>query len=222
MRYHTAETQATVTPEKAIQFLKEGNERFVKNLKMNRNLLEQANVYKDGQYPFAAILSCMDSRTSAELIFDQGLGDIFSIRVAGNILNDDIIGSMEYACKFAGAKLLLVLGHSKCGAVGGACAQKKAGLLTQLLHKLDVSVAKVRYDHPDLNANDPLFVDAVAQHNVIHSMNEIFKKSEILRDMFEKGEIAVAGAYYDLDSGKVEFLKEFLKSKETDELLKAG
>lgn len=218
MRYHTAETQATVTPEKAIQFLKEGNERFMNNLKMNRNLLEQVNMYKDGQYPFAAILSCMDSRTSAELIFDQGLGDIFSIRIAGNIMNDDIVGSMEYACRFAGAKLILVLGHSKCGAIGGACGQVQAGLLTQLLQKLDVSVSEVRYDHPKLMANDPLFVDAVAKHNVIHTMNDIFKKSNILKEMYENGDIAVAGAYYDLDSGKVEFLQELIKSKETDVL----
>lgn len=119
MRAHTSETQATISPEKALQFLKEGNDRFVKNLKMNRNLLEQVNDTREGQWPFAVILSCIDSRTSAELIFDQGLGDIFSIRIAGNFVNADILGSMEFGCKIAGSKLVVVLGHSKCGALKG-------------------------------------------------------------------------------------------------------
>ena len=133
MKLHTSETLATMTPQKALQFLKEGNERFVNNLKLNRNLLDQVQYYKHGQHPFAIVLSCMDSRTSAELIFDQGLGDIFSLRIAGNILNDDIIGSMEYACKVVGSKIIMILGHSKCGASHGACAGKKVGHLTQLL-----------------------------------------------------------------------------------------
>lgn len=117
MKAHTLETQSTISPEKALQFLKEGNQRFVNNLKMNRNLLEQVNDTREGQFPFAVILSCIDSRTSAELIFDQGLGDIFSVRIAGNFSNEDILGSMEFACKVAGSKLVLVLGHTKCGAL---------------------------------------------------------------------------------------------------------
>lgn len=208
MRFHTAETQATMTPIKALQFIKEGNDRFIQNLKLNRNLLEQADTYKDGQYPFAVILGCMDSRTSAELIFDQGLGDIFSLRIAGNILNDDIIGSMEYAVKFAGTKLILVLGHSKCGAVGGACAGKKTGNLTQLLKKLDVSVDEVKLELPGLAFDSQTFTDAVAQHNVLHTMDEILNRSAVLTEFFESGQLGIAGAFHDLDTGQVEFLKE--------------
>lgn len=223
MRLHTAETQASMTPEKALQFLKEGNQRFVQNMKLNRNLLEQVNNYKDGQYPFALVLSCMDSRTSAELIFDQGLGDIFSIRIAGNVLNDDIIGSMEYACKFAGAKLIMVLGHSKCGAVSGACAGKKAGSLTQLLLKLRVSINEVRYDHPKLNQNSPEFIEEVAQHNVLHSMDEILNKSQVLSELYEQGQIGFAAAYHDLDTGVVQFLEEkFVTNTDVDSVRKAG
>src|SRR5215204_1978746 len=121
MRTHTKDTQATTTPQMALQLLREGNYRFVNNLKTNRNLLQQVNETRDGQFPIAAVLTCIDSRTSAELIFDQGLGDIFSIRIAGNVINEDILGSMEFACKLAGSKFIVVLGHKKCGAVKGAC-----------------------------------------------------------------------------------------------------
>ena len=121
MKAHTKETQASMTPDKALQFLKEGNKRFQNNLKANRNLLEQVNDTRDGQFPFATILSCIDSRVSAELVFDQGLGDIFSIRIAGNFVNEDILGSMEFGCKLAGTKLVVVLGHTSCGAIKGAC-----------------------------------------------------------------------------------------------------
>src|SRR6186713_2116896 len=136
MYTHSKETQRSVTPESALAILKEGNERFVKNLKANRNLLQQVNETSTGQFPFATILSCIDSRTSAELIFYQGLGDIFSIRVAGNILNDDILGSMEFACKIAGSKLIVVLGHTKCGAIIGACNNLVLGNITGLLNKI--------------------------------------------------------------------------------------
>ena len=140
MKAHNKETQAQMTPRKALQFLQEGNNRFINNLKANRNLLEQVNETRDGQWPFATILSCIDSRTSAELIFDQGLGDIFSVRIAGNIVNTDILGSMEFACKVAGSKLIVVLGHSKCGAVKGACDHVKLGNLTELLSKIQPAV----------------------------------------------------------------------------------
>src|SRR5919205_2586939 len=135
MRTHTKETQATTTPQAALQFLREGNYRFVNNLKAHRNLLEQVNETRDGQFPFATILSCIDSRTSAELIFDQGLGDVFSVRIAGNIVNEDILGSMEFACKVAGSKFIVVLGHTKCGAIKGACDDVEIGNLTTLLSK---------------------------------------------------------------------------------------
>lgn len=151
MKAHTAETQATMTPAKALEILQEGNQRFVSNLKVNRNLLEQVNATKDGQFPFAIVLSCIDSRTSAELIFDQGLGDIFSVRIAGNVLNKDILGSMEFACKLAGSKQIVVLGHSKCGAIKGACAGVKIGNLSGLLEKIDPAINDISLKMPGKN-----------------------------------------------------------------------
>lgn len=212
MKAHTSETQATVTPAKALQFLKEGNARFVNNLKINRNLLEQVNETKDGQFPFAIILSCIDSRTSAELVFDQGLGDIFSVRIAGNVLNDDIIGSMEFACKVAGSKLIVVLGHSKCGAIKGACAGVRMGKLTGLLNKIQISVDEVRLAMPDAAPDNSDFVEGVAHHNIIHTMDEILDRSNILREMFESKQIGIVGGYYDVETGEVEFMKEVIHS----------
>ena len=140
MKAHSLETQSSITPAKALEFLKAGNQRFVSNLKVNRNLLQQANETRDGQWPFAVILSCIDSRTSAELIFDQGLGDVFSIRIAGNVVNTDIMGSLEFACKIAGSKLIVVLGHTNCGAIKGACDHVEMGNLTELLSKIQPAV----------------------------------------------------------------------------------
>ncbi|MGS2763499.1 carbonic anhydrase family protein [Sinomicrobium sp. M5D2P9] len=210
MKAHTAETQATVTPRKALEFLKEGNQRFIRNLRANRDLLEQVNATKNGQFPFAVILSCIDSRTSAELIFDQGLGDIFSARVAGNIINEDILGSMEYSCKVAGSKLIVVLGHSKCGAVTSACKGVKLGNITALLSKMQDSIAEVGREKPDADTGSSDFVEAVAHHNVVHTMDEILKRSPVLNEMFEAGEIGIAGCYYDVESGEVEFVKEII------------
>ena len=136
MKTLTKEMQAAITPAMALELLKEGNKRFVNNLKVNRNLLQQANETSDGQHPFAVILSCIDSRTSVELIFDQGLGDVFSVRIAGNIINEDILGSMEFSCKLIGAKIIVVMGHSHCGAIKGACDDVEMGNLTALLCKL--------------------------------------------------------------------------------------
>ncbi len=141
MRTHTKKTQEDLTPDLAIEILKKGNERFINNIKAHRNLLQQINETSSGQFPFAAILSCIDSRTSAELIFDQGLGDIFSIRIAGNILNEDILGSMEFACKIAGSKLILVLGHTNCGAIIGACDNIKLGNITSLMDKIKMALS---------------------------------------------------------------------------------
>lgn len=208
MKIHTSETLATMTPQKALQFLKEGNDRFVKNLKLNRNLLEQVQYYRHGQHPFAIILSCMDSRTSAELIFDQGLGDIFSLRIAGNILNEDIIGSMEYACSEIGSKLIMVLGHSKCGASQGACMGKRGGSLTQLLRKLDISIEEVKLELPHISQESSEFIDAVTRHNIYHSMDEILKRSAVLKNLYDTGKIGIVGAYHHLDTGEVEFLFE--------------
>ena len=140
MKAHTKETQTALTPEKALLLLKEGNARFQNNSKANRNLLEQVNDTSSGQFPFATILSCIDSRVASELVFDQGLGDIFSIRIAGNFVNEDILGSMEFACKLAGTKVLVVLGHTSCGAIKGACDDAKLGNLTALINKLKPAI----------------------------------------------------------------------------------
>jgi len=166
MKAHSAETQATITPLKALQFLKEGNARFVNNLKINRNLLEQVNDTRDGQWPFAVILSCIDSRTSAELIFDQGLGDIFSIRIAGNILNEDILGSMEFATNVVGSRIIVVLGHTKCGAIKGACDNLEMGHLTTLLKKIQPAVTAETSTADNRNSKNSEFVEKVASLNV--------------------------------------------------------
>ncbi|MEG0948152.1 MAG: carbonic anhydrase [Bacteroidales bacterium] len=214
MKIHTSETLATMTPQKALQFLKEGNDRFINNLKLNRNLLDQVEYYRHRQHPFAIVLSCMDSRTSAELIFDQGLGDIFSLRIAGNILNDDIIGSMEYACKIIGSKLIMILGHSKCGASQGACEGQKVGKLTQLLKKLDVSIEEVKKEMPEHTCNSPEFIDAVTQHNIHHSMDEILTRSAVLKELYDEGKIGLVAAYHHIDTGKVEFLYQDLPKED--------
>jgi len=210
MKTQTAETQANLTPSKALEILKEGNKRFVNNLKVNRNLLEQVNATKDGQYPFAIILSCIDSRTSAELIFDQGLGDIFSVRIAGNVLNEDILGSMEFACKLAGSKQIVVLGHSKCGAIKGACAGAKLGNLTGLLQKVEPSIQTVSLKIDETERTDPEFIKAVERQNVFATMDQILEQSPVLRELLENGEIGIAGGYYDVDTGEVEFTKELI------------
>lgn len=205
MRTLTKELQDALTPDKAIQILKDGNNRFMNNLKANRNLLQQVNETSAGQFPFAVILSCIDSRTSAELIFDQGLGDIFSARIAGNILNEDILGSMEFACKVAGSKAVVVLGHSKCGAVKGACDGVKMGNLTTLLDKINPAIEAEKSVKENRNASNSEFVEKVASLNVHLTMDEIKKRSPILNDMHEAGEIAIIGGMYDVDTGEVEF-----------------
>lgn len=208
MKAHTAETQASMTPEKALNFLKEGNRRFQNNLKANRNLLEQVNDTKDGQFPFATILSCIDSRVSAELIFDQGLGDIFSVRIAGNFINQDILGSMEFACKLAGTRLLMVLGHTSCGAVKGACDHARLGHLTSLINKIEPAVAAVKEpkDEALRNSKNLEFVDAVAEENVRLALENIRSQSKILCEMERDGEIGIVGGMYDLATGEVRFL----------------
>ncbi len=207
MKAHTKETQATMTPEKSLQFLKEGNLRFQNNLKANRNLLEQVNDTSDGQFPFATILSCIDSRVSAELVFDQGLGDIFSVRIAGNFVNEDILGSMEFACKLAGTKLIVVLGHTSCGAVKGACDDAKLGNLTRMLGKIKPAVNAVTepQDASLRNSKNQEFVDNVSAKNVQLTIDRIVKESEVLADMQNKGEIMIVGAMYDINTGEVTF-----------------
>ncbi len=213
MRTHNQDTQSTVTPAVALQFLKEGNQRFVNNLKFNRNLLQQVNETRNGQWPFAVILSCIDSRTSAELIFDQGLGDVFSVRIAGNIANEDILGSMEFACKVAGSKLIMVLGHSKCGAVKGACDNVQMGNLTTLLSKLQPSVNNETATKENRTAANATFVENVAAINVKQTVSVIRQKSTILNDMIEKGEIGICGAMYDVETGNVDFYEDTISIK---------
>lgn len=203
MKTHTKITQDEITPQLALNYLKEGNERFVKNLRANRNLLEQANNTADGQFPFAVILSCIDSRTSAELVFDQGLGDIFSARVAGNIVNEDILGSMEYSCKVAGSKLVVVIGHSKCGAITAACQHVEMGNITALLNKVKPAIDKVTPTVDDITSD--ISVQKVADENVKVAINEIRNKSEILAEMEKNDEIKIVGGMYNLENGKVEF-----------------
>lgn len=209
MKAHTRETQSTMTPEKSLQYLKEGNQRFQNNLKANRNLLEQVNDTSDGQFPFATILSCIDSRVSAELVFDQGLGDIFSVRIAGNFVNEDILGSMEFACKLAGTKLIVVLGHTSCGAVKGACDKAKMGNLTKLIEKITPAVdAVTEPKNVELrNSSNLEFVDSVAVKNVQLTIDRIHEESPILSEMEKSGEIMIIGAMYDINTGEVTFFE---------------
>ncbi|MBP6414806.1 MAG: carbonic anhydrase [Bacteroidia bacterium] len=218
MKAHTHETQQSITPLRAIEILKEGNQRFINNLKANRNLLQQANETREGQWPFAVILSCIDSRTSAELIFDQGLGDIFSIRIAGNIVNTDIIGSIEFACKVAGSKLIVVLGHTKCGAIKGACDHVEMGNLTELLSKIQPALyqEKQTSNTEDRTSKNYEFVENVATLNVQRSVKTIIDRSYILEQMIENGEIAIIGAKHNIETGLVEFYPETLISNKSD------
>ncbi len=205
-RAPTYDTQQSLTPAKVLTLLKEGNERFVNNLKSNRNLLEQINDTRQGQFPIAIILSCMDSRTSVELIFDQGLGDVFSTRVAGNVINDDILGSMEYACKLAGSKLIVVLGHSHCGAIKGACAKVELDHLSGLLHKIKPAVDAVcAKESVEITADDDGIVQKVADKNVQLTVEQIRSKSPLLDAMVKNGEIGIVGAMYYIETGKVKF-----------------
>ncbi|MCC6916142.1 carbonic anhydrase family protein [Nitrosomonas sp.] len=205
MRTLTKEMLAHLSPEQAIQLLKDGNQRFVSNLKLNRNLLQQVNETSEGQFPFALILSCIDSRTSAELIFDQGLGDIFSCRIAGNILNEDILGSMEFACRLAGSKVIMILGHTKCGAVKGACHGVRLGNLTTLLDKLQPVMDGELSGRGGFDTSDPEFMENIARLNVHYVMGEIPRRSQVIAEMLDKGEVALIGGMYDVDTGIVTF-----------------
>lgn len=208
MRTHNKETQSQLTPRLALEILQEGNNRFIKNLQANRDLLQQANETKEGQWPFAIILSCIDSRTSAELIFDQGLGDIFSARIAGNVVNTDILGSMEFACKVAGSKLIVVLGHSKCGAIKGACDHVEMGNLTELLSKIQPAIYQEKETKEDRTSKNPSFVENVSQINVKRSVKSIVDRSFILEQMVDNGEIGVVGAMHNIETGEVTFYND--------------
>jgi MFS superfamily sulfate permease-like transporter len=199
------EKQRDISPQKAIEMLKEGNKRFVSSLNINRNLLNQVNETSDTQNPFAFVLSCIDSRTSAELIFDQGLGDIFSCRIAGNILNQDIVGSMEFASKVVGVKLIMVLGHSGCGAIKGACDHVEMGNLTNLLHKIHPAISAETNTLENRDSSNEKFVENVSAINVKLVMEEITKHSPIIAELLAKKEIAIIGGMYNVMTGEVEF-----------------
>lgn len=210
MRTQTQETQANTTPRKALEILREGNRRFMRNHKVERDLLGQAQETYEGQYPFATILSCIDSRTSAEIIFDQGLGDIFSIRIAGNVVNTDVLGSMEFGCAIAGSKLIVVLGHTRCGAVKGACDHVEFGNLTELLSKLQPAVYEERSvtDPSERNGSNKAFVDEVTRLHVFRGVKAVVERSFVLEQLVERGEIGIIGAVHHLGSGEVEFFED--------------
>ena len=205
MKTLNKEMQDAITPKMALQLLKDGNKRFVSNLKINRNLLQQANETSDGQHPFAVILSCIDSRTSAELIFDQGLGDIFSVRIAGNIVNEDILGSMEFGCKVAGAKIIVVLGHTKCGAVKGACDNVQLGNLTGLIAKIKPAVEQEMTTKENRTSANGEFVENVAELNVQLSVRNILLNSPIIAEMVKNDEISIVGGVHEISTGEVKF-----------------
>lgn len=205
MRTHSKESQSNLTPETALQILKEGNERFVSNLKANRNLLQQVNETSTGQFPFATILSCIDSRTSAELIFDQGLGDVFSIRIAGNILNEDILGSMEFATKVVGTKVLVILGHTRCGAIVGACNHVEMGNLTTLLNKIQPAIFNEKTTTENRTGTNVDFVNNVTEINVHLTIERVRRESPIIAELEQEGHIKIVGGLYDVETGEVTF-----------------
>ncbi|MGB1169354.1 MAG: carbonic anhydrase family protein [Flavobacteriaceae bacterium] len=203
----TKDQQTTMTPESAITRLKEGNLRFTQRNGINRDFSSEVKQTSTGQNPYATILHCIDSRVSAELIFDEGIGDVFSVRIAGNFENEDILGSMEFACKLAGTKVIVVLGHTACGAVKGACDDAKLGNLTALISKLKPAVEAVTepVDTSKRNSGNIDFVNSVAEKNVYMTIENIRKKSPVLKEMEDNGEIKIVGAMYDIKDGSVTF-----------------
>jgi carbonic anhydrase len=218
MKAHTLETQTTVTPEKALNFLKEGNQRFVNNLKANRDLLEQVNATRAGQWPFAVVLSCIDSRTSAELIFDQGLGDIFSVRIAGNFVNKDILGSMEFGCNVAGSKLVVVLGHTKCGALkGGLDAQNIEGMgmenLNHLVGHFQGCIDGLIKEGEERSSSNSDLLERLNVCNIQKTMQDIRHQSTTLNQLEKDGKIKIVGANYCVDSGVVTWLDDNMNAE---------
>jgi len=202
LKTQTKISQENLTAQMAHQILVEGNLRFVQNVKAQRNLKDQVMATSGGQYPFAVILSCIDSRVPAELVFDQGIGDIFSVRVAGNIVNEDVLGSMEYACKVAGSKIVVVMGHTKCGAVTAACKHVKLGNITPLLEKIQPAVKVIEAEVSEMNDEN---IEKVSKLNVQLSIERIRNESEVLATLENEGSIEIVGATYDVSTGKVEF-----------------
>lgn len=208
MNAQTKASQDAISPAKALELLKEGNQRFITKSQVERDLNLQVEQTSIGQFPFATVLSCIDSRVPAELVFDQGIGDIFSVRIAGNFVNGDILGSMEFASKLAGTKLILVLGHTACGAVKGACDHAELGNLTGMLENISPAVEAITEpaDAEQRTSANIDFVNAVGTKNVELTIERIRKESPVLADMEKAGEIQIAGGMYDIATGKVNFL----------------
>ncbi len=202
----TPESQSAITPSQAIEILKQGNVRFTSGSTTSRDYQSQVSQTAGGQYPLAAVVSCIDSRIPTEIVFDQGIGDIFNARIAGNFVNEDILGSLEFACKVAGAKAIVVMGHTSCGAIKGACDKAELGNLTQLLEKITPAVDAVETpEGADRSSANAAFVDAVAAKNVEFTLAKIRENSSVLNEMLEANEIEIIGAMYDVASGKVSF-----------------
>ncbi len=201
----TKESQSKMTPQTALQMLKDGNDRFVSGKTINRDLSNQVKETSKGQYPFGTVLSCIDSRSPSEFVFDQGIGDIFNARIAGNIVDEDILGSLEFASKILGSKLILVVGHSDCGAIKGACDDAKLGNVTALLDKIKPAVDAVSSDNSDRTSKNKEFVEKVAKENVMLAIKNLTDRSQILKEMVEKGEIIIVGGMYNVENGKVTF-----------------
>ncbi len=203
----TKESQSSINGQMAKQMLMEGNARFVSQGFLNRDFQSQVQMTSTGQYPFAAVVSCIDSRIPTEIVFDQGIGDIFNARIAGNFVNADILGSLEFACKLAGSKLIVVMGHTSCGAVKGACDNAKLGNLTQMLGKIMPAVDQTGTAEGEARDSSNLnFVNRVAEANVNLTIDAIRKQSPVLNEMEENGEIEITGAMYDVKTGSVNFL----------------
>ncbi len=212
MRLHNKESHETMTPEKSLHFLKEGNLRFMNNLKFNRDHLEMINITSIDQFPFASILACSDSRTSTELIFDQGLGDLFSVRLAGNIASIDAIASLEFSCKVLGSKLIMVLGHTNCGAIKGACDHLDIYNLRHLLKHIEPALALETGILENRNSENKIFVQRIAELSVTLQMKAIISQSLILNEMLTNKEIGIVGGIYNITSGKVNFFDSNLYS----------
>lgn len=200
---HTAST--IKTPADALAQLKEGNFRFINDMTVNRDLLGQMEATKNGQTPFAAILSCMDSRTSTELVFDQGIGDVFSVRIAGNVVTDGVLGSLEYATAVVGAKLIVVMGHTNCGAIKGACDNVEMGHLTSLLHQIQPAIQMEKTTQENRTSSNPAFVEMVTKLNINYSVEQIMQRSSIIKDIIDTGQLQVVPAIYNVATGKVTF-----------------
>ncbi|NQY68691.1 MAG: carbonic anhydrase [Flavobacteriales bacterium] len=203
MTTQTKDSQTALTPDRALNILVEGNKRFVTSAMTSRDLSTQIKETSTGQFPFAVVLSCIDSRVPSEIVFDQGIGDVFSARVAGNIVNVDILGSIEYGCKVAGSKVIVVLGHTKCGAVTSACKEVELGNITALLSKIKPAISTIKQS---LSSDDAGFVEKVAEQNVLESIQNIRKESPILAEMESNGEIKIVGAIYSVETGEVSFI----------------